>query len=244
MTVSYYGRGDHPGGFIGFRVNRTPIGDFKQTYFATSHIAEQLDSDVRFKYLRLKAEHYDASWGAEVLFLQYQRFVSENHPTTDPVRGVGVHGITASFTVDRRDKWQACFLVAISSNNDRPRGSREFTFRTHEFSKVWGLAVEFWAQEHGIIAEDKARVLATPPSPEQFKLLRRKLNDESGADIPIEAISPVFAEQRALLSSQRSNTGKAKNAAKVTTEESSRGDIDQLNSEMTLWFEDQRKTNA
>lgn len=237
MTVSYYARGDHPGGFVGFRVNRAPIKNFKQTYFGTSHIGHQSDSDVRFKYLRLKAEYYDAAWATEMLFAQYQRFVSENHPTTDPVRGVGVHGITASFTVDRRDKWQACFLVAISSNNDRPRGSREFTFRTHEFSKVWELAVEFWAQEHSIIAEDKARVLATPPSPEQFKLLRRKLNDESAADIPIEALSPVFAEQRSLLANQRRTSSKS--AAKITTTERSTADVDRLQSEMAVWFESQ-----
>lgn len=237
MTVSYYNRGDHPGGFVGFRVNRSPIKGFKQTYFGTSHIAQQSDRDVRCKCLRLKAEYYDAAWAAEVLLAQYRKFVSENHPTTDPIRGVGVHCITASFTVDRRGKWQAVFLVAKSSNKERRRGAREVTFRTQNFSKAWREAVEVWAQEHGILAEDKQRVLATPPSPEKFKLLRRKLNDESAADIPIEALSPVFAEQRSLLANQRRST--SKNAAKITTTERPSTDVDRLQSEMAVWFESQ-----
>ncbi|EAZ99848.1 hypothetical protein [Marinobacter sp. ELB17] len=235
MSVIYYGPGKHPAGFVGFIVTRTPIEGFKPECFSTSHIREQLDHDVRFKYLRLKAEYLDTAWEAEILILQYRRFVSSNDPSTGSDCGVGVHGITTSFVLDRQKKWQACFLVSASTSGTHRREQREFTFRNLLFSQVWYQAVEFWAREHEILRDDTVRVLASPPAPEQFKRLRRNLNDQKGTDIPIEALSPVFEEQRALLAHQRREKGKAARSPAPTQGT----DTDPLQSEMAAWFQHQ-----
>lgn len=232
MSVIYYGPGKHSSGFVGFQVARSPIEGFKPECFSTSHLHKQSDHDVRFKYLRLKAEYHDAEWEAETLIRQYRRFVSANNPLTDPDRGVGVHEMTASFVLDRQKKWQACFLVSAGT---RRRGPREFTFQTRLFSQAWCEAVEFWAKAHEILAEDTLRVLASPPAPEQFKRLRRSLNDQEKSDIPIETLSPVFEEQRALLSQKR-----REKATPVRSEASTQGtDTDPLQSEMAAWFQHQ-----
>ena len=235
MSVIYYGPGKHSSGFVGFQVARSPIEGFKPECFSTSHLHKQFDHDVRFKYLRLKAEYHDAAWEAETLIRQYRRFVSENDPLTGSDCGVGVHGMTASFVLDGQKKWHACFLVSTSTAGARCRGPRAFTFRTLLFSQAWSEAVEFWAKEHEILAEDTVRVLASPPAPEQFKRLRRSLNDQEKSDIPIEALSPVFEEQRTLLSQKRRE--KATPVRRPASTQST--DTDPLQSEMAAWFQHQ-----
>ncbi|WP_146114570.1 hypothetical protein [Pseudomonas sp. MYb185] len=97
MAVTYYGPGEHPVGFIGFRVTAGFNGDFHQRYFSTSAAAQQADEDVIFLSRRLEAELQDLEWRRDSLQYRYQRFVSEDHSNTLPERGVGVHGITAAF---------------------------------------------------------------------------------------------------------------------------------------------------
>jgi len=235
MSVIYYGPGKHSSGFVGFQVARSPIEGFKPECFSTSHLHKQSDHDVRFKYLRLKAEYHDAAWEAETLIRQYRRFVSENDPLTGSDCGVGVHGMTASFVLDGQKKWQACFLVSTSTAGAHRRGPQAFTFQTRLFSQAWSEAVEFWAKEHEILAEDTVRVLASPPAPEQFKRLRRSLNDQEKSDIPIETLSPVFEEQRALLSQKRRE--KATPVRSLAPTQSP--DTDPLQSEMAAWFQHQ-----
>jgi len=235
MSVIYYGPGKHSSGFVGFRVAHSPTEGFKPECFSTSHLHKQSDHDVRFKYLRLKAEYHDAAWEAETLIRQYRRFVSESDPLTGSDCGVGVHGMTASFVLDRQKKWQACFLVSASTAGAHRREPRAFTFQTRLFSQAWSEAVEFWAKEHEILAEDSARVLASSPAPEQFKRLRRSLNDQEKSDIPIETLSPVFEEQRALLAQKRRE--KATPVRSPTPTQSP--DTDPLQSEMAAWFQHQ-----
>ena len=67
MSVHYYGRGDHGGGFVGFRVTKSFNGDYRQSYFSTIPAKSQSDEDIYFRYQRLKAEYKEAEWEAEML---------------------------------------------------------------------------------------------------------------------------------------------------------------------------------
>lgn len=234
MSVIYYGRGDHPGGFIGYRVSRTPVEDFKQTYFSTAHLGDQSDNNLKFKRIRLQAELYDASWAAASALKQYQQFVTLNHPGTAPERGVGVHGITASFIKDRAGKWGACFLVSIPASENLSRKTQEYSFHDHLYSVAWRNAVETWADVYEILQEDRVRVLNSMPEPEKFKHLRRMLNEKKGCDIPIEALAPVYHEQRAQLAEERrlrASSSKSSGPVEVPVP------AKELQTEMTAWFE-------
>ena len=109
MGVKQYKPGEHPAGFVGFRVTVAYGDNYHQRYFSTVAAESQTDDDPYFRYQRLSAEKQDVEWQLESLRYQYQRFVTQNHPTTKPERGVGVHCITASFFLDRRKTWQAGF---------------------------------------------------------------------------------------------------------------------------------------
>lgn len=241
MGVKYYKAGEHPAGFTGFRVTVAYGDNYHQRYFSTLAANDQSDKDPYFRYQRLRAEKQDVEWQLESLRYQYHRFVTQNHPTTKPERGVGVHCITASFFLDRRKTWQAGFTVSRDQNEKgRRKPSKRFTFCTRPYSQVWKDAVLFWAEEHGIATADRDRVLATPPEPEQFKRLRRRMNEHDGFEIPVKALSAVFAEQRAEIAHKRS-LQKAKDI------DLTKGILNppsaHIEAEMAAWFEREVKSD-
>lgn len=205
MGVKQYRKNEHPTGWLGFRVS-VAFGDQRhQAYFSTRNCNFQDDRCIHFKRERLKAELQDAEWMAESALFQYKRFVSESHPATREGRGLGFHGMTSTFTVDRRGKYQAAFIVHWFDESDssrQPKRATEFTFRSKPFSVVWKDAVNYWAEVHDVLDEDRDRILANPPAPSVFTNLRRIMNNE-GFDIPHEALGPVFREQRDALKTRR-----------------------------------------
>jgi hypothetical protein len=233
---------EHPSGFVGFRVVIAYSDNYHQKYFSTIQAQSQSDSDVYYRYQHLRAQKQELEWQLESLRYQYHRFVTQNHPSTKPERGLGVHGLTASFYLDRRKKWQAALTVSLDrSEGSKRKPSKRFTFRTRPFSEVWELAVNFWAIEHGIKDQDRDRVLNSPPEPDQLKRLRRHMNDHGNVDIPVEALSPVFAEQRERMAFARSLQKAEK--AELIKGLVKRPD-DQLVADMTAWFEIEQETTV
>lgn len=197
MAVKYYGPGEHPAGFIGFRVAVSVAGKPEQAYFSTSEFDNQSDDCPYFKRERLRAEVQDAQWMADSAWHQYQTFVTTDHPSTKPERGLGVHCLRIGFHKSYGDSWIPHFEV--TSPNKAPK---RYSFATSLFSQAWQQSVMYWAEEHSVLAEDRDRVLATPPSPSRFRDLRRQMVSE-GYDIPVSALSNVFREQRQQIAAAR-----------------------------------------
>lgn len=221
MGVRLYKRGEHPAGFIGFRVTLPYGGKYKQKYFSTNGMRPD---SIEFEMQEMKARLQEAEWQMESLLWQYQTFVTTNHPNTKPGRGVGVHCITLNFFTDRRDKWTPAFVV----QNEISHPVR-FTFAQQTYSETWEQAVTKWAEWHSIEDKDRDRVLANRPDPTRFKELRRIMVDE-GFDIPVEALRPVFKEQREKLKAMQ---------AKPTAQRSYPGlpNVDQnVAQEVEAWF--------
>lgn len=202
MGVRHYAAGEHPAGFIGFRVTRLFDEVYRQEYFSTRAAATQDDSDPYYRYQHLRAKYRDTQWEVESLWYQYQVFVTQNNPRSKPYRGVGVHGISIAFARWNETYLEACFSINRKRRAYRP-GATRFFLRNHSFSDGWALAVNTWADEYEILDVDRERVLANPPSPQQFKLLRQHMNEAEGFNIPVKALRPVFLEQRNELQNKR-----------------------------------------
>lgn len=131
---------------------------------------------------------------------------------------------------DRRDNWQARFLV-----NDPEGLTEEVTFFDLGYTDAWHAAVDRWARLNSILAEDVDRVRANMPPPTQFRDLRRQMNSE-GYDIPVSALGPVFREGRGELAAARLLKSKIPaKSAKPTPD----GDLQE---EMAQWFDSQQTT--
>ncbi|WP_166256405.1 hypothetical protein [Marinobacter salicampi] len=238
MSAKYYGKGDHPAGFIGYRVTAVVKDKYRQRYLSTTdpRIRFQDDRCPFFKRQRLRAEILDAEWLAESALHQYHKFVTSNHSSTSPYQGTGVHGLTCRWIRDRRGEWQAGFAINLPKTkrlDSERRGFQFFSFRTRLYSEVWALCVNLWADHNDILEADRLRVLSNPPPPNQFADLRRQLNEE-GADIPVEKLGPVFAEQRQKLKAYRAE--KALAPVKSTNDADSKPHHD-LEHEIASWFQ-------
>lgn len=234
MSITYYGPGEHPAGFLGFRVAVSVAGEPKQRYFSTRDAAHQNESDPDFKLQRLLAERQDTDWVISQLEHRYQNFVNNDHNNTQPERGVGVHGLIADF-VPMNGQWRACFKITRPREEGAWVGPLHITFEERLFSDAWQEAVQQWSEVYSIRNEDRDRVMEQAPSPEQFKCLRRQMNEVDGKDIPIDALSDVYREQRERLS-QRS-TLQTPPAAPARIQDHPVLEERAVEDEITAWFQ-------
>lgn len=214
MGIKHYKPGEHPGKFVGFRVTASWNQEYRQEYFDTFDAETQDDCDPYFKQQHLKAQILDLQWELESLDYQYQQFVTRNHPGTKPHRGLGFQGMTIGFLRAHGDQWEPCFLVNRSkdkADESTRKGRIVIPLKKHLFSDAWKLATNHWVEENEIRPEDIERIRKQPPSPEQFKELRRYMNEVEGCDIPVKSLHPVFAEQREMIRSSRLLEQSAKN---------------------------------
>lgn len=231
MGIRYYAPGEHPTGWVGFRVTRGFGENYLQAYFHTMLAKSQSDSDPFFRYQRLQAEYKEAQWIIESLEYQYKQFVTTSNRTSKPWRGLGIHGITATFARYYGGTYQPCFSV------NRPgKPQKRFMFKFLPFSEAWAQAVELWAKENNIMPEDRIRVLNNPPEPEHFKHLRRQMNDHEGFNIPVEALGPVFEEQRSRIAQT-----KLKQRSKDLNLSQTAPASEDAETEMLAWFESERQ---
>lgn len=232
MSVVYIPEGKRADGFVGFKVTGFDGEHHQNRYFTTLPAKQQDDSDVYYRYQKLKAEQQDAAWAVDELEKKYLKFISTSRGNTKPERGVGVHGIVAMY-VPWGDRWEPGFSVSRAD-----QGPKRFLFKHYRFSEAWHEAVNLWAQEYGIVDEDREWVLQRMPEPEQFKRLRHQMNDHEGHDIPVEALRPVFREQREHLALTR--LSEKAQQLKLNERESLQVPTRNTENEMLAWFERER----
>ena len=63
-----------------------------------------------------------------------------------------------------------------------------------------------WGETFNIRPGDIEKKRQTPPTPEQFKQLRKHLNDEQKASLGVGVLHHVYAEQRAELERNKART--------------------------------------
>jgi len=174
MAVFYYGEGDHPGGFIGYRV-ATTLGEateFRQRYFGFTQY-----SPGEAKRL---AESLDVQWRADAEAAKRDGLLVRKRSYGGA--GVIVMGLRATFKVERGRKAHygtyitPCFAVTIPGYG---RGQQNFLTTKLGFDGAYAEAVECYCRLHDLTAAERAAVLALKPSRKlftdtlRFDLLRR-----------------------------------------------------------------------
>ncbi len=174
MSVIYYGEGDHPAGFIGYRVATTlgECSEFRQRYFALSEY-----SPAQAQAL---AEELNDKWRREAEAAKRDSLLERKRPYGGP--GVIVMGLRASFNVKRGKKAHhattitPCFIV---SNPEYGKGHTTFVTTTMGFDAAFIAAVEHFGRIHALSPEELAVIVSLKPDQElftdtlRFGLLRR-----------------------------------------------------------------------
>ena len=233
MAIQYFGPGDHPAGWTGWRVV-VPAGNKRnyQAYFTDKPEADWKLEDW-LKRQELRAQIYDYSRQCRALLRQYRNIIRFNDRRTPAIYGVAASGIRLFAQARQRalGGWVFGFQVTQFPNLHPLR----IVIGPQSYSEAWTMAVAAWAKHHGVRPQDAQDLLRRQPDPKRFKELRRYLNEHKGKDIPVEALRPVFAEQRQSLEHQK--------AQKALQSDSLEHELASLYTQLSKDIERQKATN-
>lgn len=163
MAVFFYDYGDHPEGFVGYRV-ATTLGracDYKQKYFSESEYGRATGSRL--------AHELDARWRAEAMDVRRETRLTSTRPFAGP--GALVIGLNALLRVKRgkkahcRDTITPVFVVSLPGYG---KGQRIFSLRQLGLDEAFAQAVDYYCRIHGLTNEEKNILLKLKPAPELF----------------------------------------------------------------------------
>ncbi len=199
MAISYYERGELSSGFYGWRVVVTIRGKRYQKYFSLNRPNTHIPQELWYRYQETSARYYEARYLARSAAVQYLDFINTNHPTTRPYRGVGFHGVTLGIGIGRNTAREVCYFGV----NKRGAATKFFIDEQSTLTQAWERTVNHWGQVYEIRSKDVAKKQRLIPSPDQFKELRKYMNDHEGHDFPASVLHYVYAEQRNQLEKQK-----------------------------------------
>ncbi|PPK51105.1 hypothetical protein BY454_11763 [Marinobacter persicus] len=131
--------------------------------------------------------------------IQYLDFIQKDHPAALPCRGVGFQGITLGIGGGKSAAQETCYF----SVNKRGAAIKFYIDERTSLSQAWEQAVKHWGEVFDIRPKDIVEKLEQIPSPDQFKSLRKQLNDHEGCDYQASVLHHVYAEQRSQLEKHR-----------------------------------------
>jgi hypothetical protein len=173
-----------------------------QKYLSLRRPSEAVSKAVWHRYQKTRAEYYEARWAMRAAAIRYLDFVRTEHPRVKPFRGVGFQGITLGIgTVGRSQTEQCYFQVNVPGHPVRIAITEE-----QPLSKAWDLAVSLWGDAFDIRQKDIDAKRQASPIPEQFKHLRKHMNEEESASLGVNVLHHVYAEQRAEIERNKSRT--------------------------------------
>jgi hypothetical protein len=199
MAINFYAKGELSSGFHGWRVVATIRGKRYQKYFSLNRSNTRIPQELWHSYQETRARYYEARYMARSAAIQYLDFINKEHPATRPYRGVGFQGVTLGIGAGRSTAHELCFF----SVNKRGAATKFYIDNGTRLSQAWEQAVSYWGNVYEIRPKDVAHKLTMVPSPDQFKALRKQLNDQEGHDFPASVLHHVYTEQRDQLGKQK-----------------------------------------
>tara|TARA_R110002124_G_scaffold128157_19_gene288732 strand:+ start:28345 stop:28929 length:585 start_codon:yes stop_codon:yes gene_type:complete len=168
MAVFFYGEGEHPAGFIGYRV-ATTLGnakEYRQEYFALSEYSPSKASKLAHKL--------DKLWRDDAI-----SEIRNNLLTTKRANaGAGyiVQGFRASLRVGRGRKPEhrtyitPSFIVTIPGYG---KGQKEFSIRKLGFDYAYQEAVNFYSKLHNLTIAETSLLMKLKPNQKLFTFTLR-----------------------------------------------------------------------
>ena len=192
MAISYFANGELSSGFHGWRVVVTIRGKRYQKYFSLRQPNSLVPEDLWYRYQYTRAQYYEARWMARSAAMQYLDFIQADHPTTRPYRGVGFRGITLGIGAGKSAASEFCYF----SVNRRGDATKYYIDGQRTLTQAWEEAVRHWGRVYDIRPKDIEKKLVAVPSPDQFKSLRKQLNEKESCNLPPSVLHHVYAERR------------------------------------------------
>lgn len=192
MAISYFAKGELSSGFYGWRVVATIRGKRYQKYLSLRRPIPNIPEVLWYRYQYTRAQYYEARWMSRSAAVKYLDFIRTDHPTTRPCRGVGFRGITLGIGAGKNTATESCYF----SVNRRGDVTKYYIDGHQTLTQAWEEAVRHWGRVYEIRPKDIQKKLVAVPSPDQFKSLRKQMNEKEGNNLPPSVLRHVYAERR------------------------------------------------
>jgi hypothetical protein len=163
MAVLFYDEGDHPAGFVGFRV-ATTLGlatELKQTYYSLS--------DYSYSKAYLLAHKQNNEWREQAEI--NKRVARLEGPSAKASAGSIIKGLRAGFRVERGRKAHYGTYITpgfFVQNLGYGNGDKLFRITMLGFDKAYRDAVLYYASIHKLSAEEMLNLEARRPDESLF----------------------------------------------------------------------------
>ena len=184
MAIQFYDKGELSSGFRGWRVAAMIRGKRYQKYFSLRPPNDAVPEALWNRYQKTRAEYYEARWAMRAAAIKYLDFIRTEHPRVKPFRGVGFQGITLGIGAIGSQQMEQCYFQVNAPGHP----VRIAITENQTLSDAWDSAVSLWGQAFEIRQKDIDAKRKNPPTPEQFKRLRKHMNEEEGASV---GVSPL-----------------------------------------------------
>lgn len=162
MAVVFYAEGEHPAGFIGFRV-ATTLGDakdFKQQYFALS----EYDYEEAYN----KAHALNNQWRAYATTVRRTQRLKETSDRGNP--GYIATGLRGALLVEHKGKRETplirpCFVAQVPGYGN---GQVAIPIIKHGYVKAYIMAVDRYAIFNNLSDEETATLISRIPKKTMF----------------------------------------------------------------------------
>jgi len=191
MSVRFYAEGEHPAGFVGYRV-ATTVGDakeYRQAYFSLNQYSPDVAHD--------KAHTLHNKWRQQADDRIRQRRIECSVRADDDKAALIATNFRARIHVDKGKKpSQAIRFVPqfVVSRPGHGRSSRSFSLKTYGLDQAFLLALDFYCSTYEVSDADRDLLLSRKPDSSLFTVTLRDRLLERGHQLSMAAIISMIGD--------------------------------------------------
>jgi len=185
MAIFQYKAGEHPGGFVGFRVVCTVGDEYRQKYFSLRKVKAAQKSAVK-----KEAQELEAKWSIDAEKIRKERAILGDHPNVKKVHATGYTGLRCVILCEKKKRANEIRYYYAPAFVARGKGEKAFRISRLGYDKAWKEAVKFYAENHDLPRGLKPKILKAMPDKSQFRKIRNDMR-KKGHDIDLDVLKRV-----------------------------------------------------
>lgn len=185
MAIFEYKEGEHPGGFVGFRVVCTVGDEYRQKYFSLRKAKKTEKAAIK-----KTAQELEATWAKEAEKIRKERAVMGNHPNVKKVHSTGYTGLRCVILCEKKKRAGEMRSYYAPAFVARGKGEKAFRISRYGYQKAWDEAVKYYSENHELPKGLKPKIQKAIPEKAQFRKIRNDMQ-KRGHNVPMEVLKKV-----------------------------------------------------
>ncbi len=185
MAIFEYKEGQHPGGFVGFRVVCTVGDEYRQKYFSLRKAKKNEKATIKKTAVALEAK-----WATEAAKVRKERAVMGDHPNVKKVHSTGYTGLRCVILCEKKKRAKEVRSYYAPAFVARGNGEKAFRISKYGYENAWKEAVKYYSEHHELPRGLKPQILKAIPEKGRFRKIRNDMK-KRGHEVPMDVLKKV-----------------------------------------------------